>query len=137
VRFWLWFPVFAMLGACSGCRSVNIYAREEARAVPNPIEDARVVTDSSLARKARVVGIQEAEVAGGFLKIQCELLNTTRKDQAVNFLFEWFDSSGMLVKTPMSRWQTVRLSSHESKTVDATAPTKDVVDFRFKLKEKD
>lgn len=136
MRFWLWLSVFAML-ACGGCRSVNMYAREESRAAPNPVEDTRVVTDASLAKKARVVGIQEAKVAGGFLKIQCELLNTTRKDQMVTFLFEWFDSNGMLVKTPMSRWQAVRLSSQERKTVDATAPTKEVVDFRFKLKEKD
>ncbi|MDA1043829.1 MAG: YcfL family protein [Verrucomicrobia bacterium] len=114
-----------------------MHERKEARSVPNPVEDTRVVTDSSLAKKARVVGIQEARVAGGFLKIQCELLNTTRGDQTVNFLFEWFDSDGMLVKTPMSRWQTVRLSAGEAKTVDATAPTKEVVDFRFKLKEKD
>jgi uncharacterized protein YcfL len=137
MKLGLFVPVLVIVGVCVGCRSVNMYEREEGRAVPNPVEDMRVVADSSLAKKARVVGIQEGEVAGGVLKIQCELLNTTRKDQAVTFLFEWFDSDGMQVKTPMSRWQTVRLAAGEAKTVDATAPTKQVVDFRFKLKDND
>ncbi|HMP73227.1 MAG TPA: YcfL family protein [Kiritimatiellia bacterium] len=128
-------PILAIIITCGGCQSVNTYQREQALAIANPVEDRRVITDSSLARKARVVGIQETKNISGYLKIQCELQNTTRNHQSLYYSFEWFDSEGFLVKTPMSRWQTLNLSPRELKSVDATAPTKDAVDFIFKLKE--
>lgn len=118
-----------------GCRTVNTVEPAQPVAQPQIVDDKRIDTDSSLRRKATVVQVREATVGNGLLKIQVEILNRRNSRQQVDYRFEWVDSDGMVVDTPMSRWTQISLAGKESVWITGVAPTPRTVDFRLKLIE--
>ena len=125
----------AVLVVVPACNTINSTERATPTAHPNVVPDQRVVTDSSLARHARVTGVTQATLPGDMLKVQVTLQNTTSFTQRVIYLFEWYNGAGMLVATHMSVWQSLTLQGRESVTVTGVAPTPQAKDFKLKLKE--
>jgi uncharacterized protein YcfL len=122
--------------ACvSGCKTVNSVERAELVAQRQMVDDQRVLTDAGLNRRVRVVGVNESTGLGGLLKVQVELLNTTRSLQTFNYKFEWFDANGNLVSTPASAFLPRQIEGKESLFLAATAPLPSAKDFRLKLIE--
>ena len=127
---------FALGLACfTGCTTVNSVEHAQPVAQREMINDKRVLTDASLNRRVRVVGVNESTGPGGLLKVQVEVLNTTRSLQHFNYKFEWFDASGNLVSTPTSAFLPRQVEGKESLFLSATGPTPNVKDFRLKLIE--
>lgn len=124
----------AVLG-CSACRSVNTI--EPMRQV-NPartIEDKRIITDPSLQRRVTVVAVNEAEGAGGHIRVQVEVRNTTRSYRRFSYKFEWFDRDGFLVELPTVGFRASQLEGGETRMLVSVAPTAEAKDFKLQLIE--
>ena len=88
--------VIVAIAAMVGCKStVNTVEPAEPQAEPEVVQDKRVITDSSLERKAMVISVRETVVGNGLLKVQAEVLNQTKKRRRVNYRFDWIDDAGM------------------------------------------
>ena len=62
-----------------GCKtSVNSVENAQKTGQRQMISDQRAITDTGLGKKVSIVGVNSAITPGGFLKVQIELLNTTR-----------------------------------------------------------
>lgn len=118
----------ALLTACS---TINTVERSEPVGQRQMVNDKRILTDASLNRAVRIVGVNETP--GEFLKVQIELQNTTRSLKSFNYRFEWFDANGMQVNTPTSTYISRQIEGKESLFISAMAPTPTTKDFRLKL----
>ncbi len=122
--------------AVSGCKTtVNSVENAQKEGQRQMVSDSRVITDGSLAKKVSIVGVNTGMTPGGLLKVQVELLNTTRSYQAFNYRFEWFDASGMQMNNIASALMPSTIEGKESKFISAVAPTPACRDFRLKLIE--
>ena len=125
----------ALLTVAAGCQTVNTYDPQDPQAVAHTVKDKRVETDLSLINKAHMQSLITAKTPDGFLKVQAQLFNGTNKRAKINYRFQWADQEGMLIDTPLSTWKQVSLAGREKVSIQATAPTKNAVDFRLKLLE--
>jgi uncharacterized protein YcfL len=120
----------------TGCAtSVNTASRAESQASPTYINDQRVVTDQSLARKLSIVSINEGKASGNLLRIQATLRNNSSRPQTFLYKFDWISDEGMELSGPTGGWQTIRFEGKEERSVSAIATNPRAVDFRLKLRE--
>jgi uncharacterized protein YcfL len=123
-----------LLLAVSGCKtSVNSVENTQKTGQRQMVSDQRAVTDSSLAKKVSIVGVNSAMTPGGFLKVQIELLNTTRSFQRFSYHFEWFDANGMQINTLAPVEIPDQIQGGEDKFISSMAPTTACRDFRVKF----
>ncbi len=126
---------FTGVALLSSCSTVNTVERATPMGTKQIIEDKRVITDFTLNRKVRIVGLNESITNGGFLKVQIEVLNRKNSMQDFSYRFEWFDLNGMLVNTPTSVWIPRQIEGKETMAITAVAPTTTAKDFRVKFIE--
>jgi uncharacterized protein YcfL len=120
----------------SGCKtSVNSVENAQKTGQRQMVTDQRVVTDRGLAKKVSIVGVNQVTTSGGFLKVQIELLNTTRSPQRFSYRFEWFDASGMLLNSAAMPTFADQIDGGEDKFITGQAPTPASKDFRVKFIE--
>ena len=119
-------------GSTSSVNSVEPAAKTGERAM---LADQRVVTDKDLAKTVRVVGVNTATDAGGFLKVQVEVRNTTRKRQLFTYRVQWFDPRGMVIDLPTAAAMPRSIEGGETAYLTTTAPTIQAKDFRIQLLE--
>ena len=122
-----------LLGA--GCQTVNTTETAQPAFQRNMVSEKRVITDGSLARKVQILGVNVSDGPGGFLKVQAEVLNTTRRYQRFAYKWEWFDKDGNVVEGPSSVAVTRQVEGKESLFIQGVAPNPTVRDFRLKLYE--
>ena len=132
-RYCLTLAGLAGLLVLSACTTVNTVERATPEGQRQMVTDKRVLTDASLSRGVRIVGVNE--MPGEFLKVQIELENTTRSAKRFNYRFEWFDANGMQLNTPTSTYISRQIEGKESLFISAMAPTATAKDFRVKLIE--
>jgi uncharacterized protein YcfL len=126
----------ALLLAVSGCKtSVNSVENAQKTGQRQMISDQRAVTDTGFSKKVSIVGINSAMTPGGFLKVQIELLNTTRSAQRFSYHFEWFDANGMQLTTLTTAEIPDQIEGGEDKFISSVAPTPACRDFRVKFIE--
>ena len=124
----------ALLLAVSGCKtSVNSVENAQKTGQRQMVSDQRAVTDKSLAGRVSIVGVNSAMTPGGFLKVQIEMLNTTRSLQRFSYRFEWFDANGMQLTTLAPVEVPDQIQGGESKFISSVAPTPACRDFRVKF----
>ncbi len=126
----------ALLLIASGCKtSVNSVENAQKTGQRQMISDQRAITDKSLGEKVSIIGVNQAMTPGGFLKIQVELLNTTRSLQRFSYQFEWFDADGMQITSVVSPVVADQIEGGEDKFISSQAPTPACKDFRVKFLE--
>lgn len=125
---------FSALAVLSGCTTVNTTEPAQAVAQKEMITDKRVITDRSLLRKVKVVGLNQSNV-DNHLKIQVEVVNTTRSVQDFGYRLEWFDQNSMLISLPTSAYIPRQIEGKETIFITAVAPTPKAKDFRIKFIE--
>lgn len=119
----------------TGCTTVNTVERAQPVAQRDMVSDKRILTDASLNRRVRIVGVNQTTGPGGLLKVQVEVLNTTRSLQTFSYRWEWFDETGTIVETPTSTAATRQIEGKESLFITGVAPKETAKDFRLKLIE--
>lgn len=119
----------------AGCGTpLNTTERKDPQATPTIVEDKRIVTDSKLDFRARVMRVNEGVTPGDTLKVQVELQNNSRYPRRIQYHFEWFDQNGMEVSSPATRgFIPLQLQGKESRYISGVAPTITCRDFRLKL----
>lgn len=127
----------ATVSVLAGCSSTTINSAERADPVAQKqmVGDKRVTTDASLNRKVQIVGVNESTGAAGFMKVQVELQNMTRKQHSFTYRMEWFDENGIVITSASSSSRPKTIEGKESIFITATAPTDRAKDFRIKLLE--
>jgi uncharacterized protein YcfL len=124
----------AGLLAVSGCKtSVNSVENAQKSGQRQMVSDQRAITDSTLKKKVSIVGVNQSMTSGGFLKVQIELLNTSRSLQRFSYHFEWFDANGMQLSTLTAAEIPDQIESGEDKFISSVAPTPACRDFRVKF----
>ncbi len=127
----------ALLACCVGlltaCSSTTVNTVEPAvpTAQREMLADLRVQTDPSLRKAVRVMGVNTATDAGGHLKVQVEIQNTTRSPKRFTWRVQWFDQNGMLLQSPSAVAVPRQLEGRETAYITATAPTPQAKDFRI------
>lgn len=126
-----------LLAGVTGCNSTKVNSVEPAvKSAPRQmISDERVLSDQTLNNRVRIVGLNVAEGAEGFLKIQVEVENHTRRAQSFTYRVEWFDETGMIIESPIRVAQPRTIEARELMSITATAPTPRAKDFRIKFLE--
>ena len=119
----------------TGCTTVNTIEPAQTTAQREMLSDKRVITDGSLGRRIKFLGVNTATGVGGFLKIQIEVLNTSRSRQSFTYRVEWFDENGMIIAQPTRTALPQSLEGKETASITATAPTDRAKDFRIKFLE--
>ena len=121
----------------TGCKStsVNTVAPASQAGQTQMISDQRVLTDQTLNNIVRIVGVNTATGAEGFLKIQVQMENRTRKARSFTYSVEWFDENGMIIDLPTGVARPRTIEAREVLVVTATAPTPRAKDFRIKFLE--
>jgi uncharacterized protein YcfL len=126
----------AFLAACllqTGCSTVNTVEPAETAAQRQMLSDKRVITDTGLYGRVRIVGINTATVSTGFLKIQVEVEDLSSSPQSFAYRVEWFDANGMALNTPTSVWIDRQIQGGETLSLTSLAPTETAKDFRIKF----
>ena len=126
---------WAWLSGCASTTTVNTVEPAEPAAQRAMISDRRVLTDQSLNRSVRIVGLNTATGEEGFLKLQVEVQNVTSKMRSFTYQVEWFDESGMIIQRPSDTALRRSIEGGESLMLTATAPTPRAKDFRIKFLE--
>jgi uncharacterized protein YcfL len=127
--------VLLLLAVCGCGNSMNSVENAQKTGQRQMVPDQRAVTDKSLASKVSIVGVNSAMTPGGFLKVQIELLNTTRSLQRFSYHFEWFDANGMQLSTLTPAEIPDEIQGGEDKFISSVAPTPACRDFRVKFIE--
>ncbi len=126
----------ALLLIASGCKnSMNSVENAQKSGQRQMIADQRAVTDSSLGKRVSIVGVNQSMTPGGLLKVQVELLNTTRSLQRFSYHFEWFDANGMQLTALTPAEIPDEIQGREDKFISSVAPTPACRDFRVKFIE--
>lgn len=119
----------------TGCTTVNTLEPAQPVAQREMLSDKRVLTDASLNRRVRILGVSQATSTAGFLKIQVEVQNTTRSQQSFTYRVEWFDENGMIIPLPTNTAIPRTMEGKETVSLTATAPNPKAKDFRIKFLE--
>lgn len=133
--------ILASIGTTAGilllaaCSSMNTLEPAQPVAQRTMLADKRVITDTSLYSRVRILGVNTATGPAGFLKIQVEVENTTLSRQAFTYRVEWFDEQGMIINLPTTTAIPRTLEARETASITATAPTDRAKDFRIKFLE--
>ena len=127
--------LLALTAIIVGCQTVNTYEPNQQQAIKHIVQDKRVESGLSLKNKAQMQQLITAHTPDGFLKVQAQLYNGTNSRARINYRFEWFDTSGMLIDTTLSTWKQISLPGRDTAMIQGMAPTKSAVDFRLKLLE--
>jgi len=124
------------LALLSGCATnVNTVSRSESQATPAMVSDKRVITDVSLGKAIRIVGVNEAAVSGNLKKVQVTIENAKNNARVVNYKFEWTNQDGMSTGGVTETWKTLPLAGRETVTISSVATSPKAVDFTLKLLE--
>lgn len=133
---WTSLVAVAAIAFLSACASVNTVERQNPVGERQMVPDRRVITDRALDRIVSIVGVNEATISTGLLKIQVELLNRTTSTQNFSYLIEWFDANGMIVGSPTSTWINRQILPQQTLAITAIAPNESAKDFRIQLARK-
>ena len=119
------------------CQSVNSVERAQPVGQRQMVDDKRVITDGSLGRRIRILGVNESETPAGYLKVQAELLNSTRSRRSIQYMWEWYDLDGNQISSASAGYRTRVIEGGESVFLGNTAPNDRAKDFRLNLLEAD
>jgi len=132
-KLWILLPLVILV---AGCETVNSTERQTPVGQKKMVQDRRVISDVRLNDAARIVGVNEGHTPDGLLRIQVEVANTTWQSHNFFYNFEWLDGDGMIVNPAVIGWTESQIIGQESRLLTGIAPQKNVVDFRFKMKER-
>jgi uncharacterized protein YcfL len=121
----------------TGCRSTSVNTVEPANksGQTQMISDQRVLTDQTLNNIVRITGVNTSTGQEGFLKIQVQVENRTRKARSFTYQVEWYDENGMIIESPINVARPRTIEAREVVAITAIAPTPRAKDFRIKFLE--
>ncbi len=132
----------AILAACAaaalvntGCTTINTVEPAQPVAHREMVSDKRILTDASLSRSVRILGVNQATTPAGFLRIQVEVQNTTSSQKSFTYRVEWFDENAMIIPLPTYTAVPRTIEGKETLSLTATAPNPQAKDFRMKFLE--
>ena len=125
----------ALLGL-SGCSTtINSVERADPVGQRQMVNDKRLLTDASLNRKVRIIGLNEGATPAGLARINVEIMNMTRSLQTFNYRVEWYDLNGLPVESASAGWSHREILGKETLNITFTAPNPAAKDFRVKFVE--
>jgi uncharacterized protein YcfL len=124
-----------LAGGCKSTTTVNSVENAEPAAKKEMVSDKRIITDSSLAKKVYVVGVNDAKTPGGLLQVQLEVVNQTTSRQRFTYHVQWFDANGMQLSSTTAAILPCVIEGKETRYLSAVAPHPACKDFRVQFME--
>ena len=120
-----------------GCKTTTVNTVENAQptAKKEMVSDKRIITDSSLAKKVYVVGVNDAKTPGGLIQVQLEVVNQTSSRQRFTYHVQWFDANGMQLSSTTAAILPCVIEGKETRYLSAVAPHPACKDFRVQFME--
>ncbi|USN98848.1 MAG: YcfL family protein [Phycisphaeraceae bacterium] len=122
-----------LLAACQGPHSVNTVGPAERRALPQRVEDERLITDPLFSKQVYVTGLIEGATDSGLRIIEAEVQNATRIHQAFRYRFSWYGEDGREVRGPTTAWLHESIPPGSLRRLTGIAPNHNAHDFRLEL----
>ena len=123
-----------LLAGCSTPpASVNTVGPAERRAIPQPVEDERLITDELFANAAVVTGLLEDSTPDGMRIIEAEVQNVTNTHVPYRYRVSWYNDRGLEVRAPTVVWRHEVLPPGAIRRVTAVAPSQAAHDFRIEF----
>jgi uncharacterized protein YcfL len=121
-----------------GCKAVNETTRKQPTYEVSEVEARKVIRDGYARDYAKVVDVREARVNGDTMKVQVEIRNDNLRPGNMDYKFEWFDESGMLVNTTGAGggWRSITILTGEQMSLVDIAPNDRCKDFRLKTERR-
>ena len=92
------------------------------------------VDDQRLARYVAVKSVNSAVKHDGFLQAQVEVLNTSKRDYAIEYRYLWFDANDMEIYPGKRPWQQAVLHGGESIRLQGISPYPEAKAFRVQIR---
>jgi uncharacterized protein YcfL len=126
----------ALAAGAIGCKSVNTTTPTNPNYQASVIKTDKVITDGYARDYANVLEVRQSTVSGDIMKVQVEVRNDNLRPGNMDYKFEWFDESGMIVASPASNWQTFQILKGETLSLASVAPNERAKDFRLKIERR-
>jgi uncharacterized protein YcfL len=129
--------VLAVAGS-SGCAGTRVNEAEQEPRQINPVYQKFLEYESDSAL-ADAVFIESVNFVPGSspLRVQANLINTTKSEYSFRYKVRWFDQNGMLVNPDDGVWIKGIIYGRERFPLQLVGPTPDAVDWRLVLSEWD
>ena len=86
-------------------------------------------------RWLNVVSVQSAS-AEAVMSVVADVQSLAVRDKKFSYRVIWFDNSGRLIDTVLSRWQERLIKPSQILTLSAQAPTQNAVEYRVEIMDK-
>ncbi len=125
-------------GVGIGCKAVNQTTRKNPQYEVSEVEMSKVVRDGYARDYAGVIDVRESRVNGDVMKVQVEIVNNNLRPGNMDYKFEWFDESGMIVNTTGAGggWRSFVIQTGEQMSLTDIAPNDRCKDFRLKIERR-
>ena len=124
-------PLLAITGCATN--KVGQVERRDGYGDVNYVADRRIGFGKSFKNVFDIEYLNSRKGASNLLEVQIRIKNKTDENQILKYRYEWTDQSGMIVRTPASRWEIAHFKPGESNFLKRTAPTEQTADFYIKL----
>ena len=130
----------------SGCQnSVNTMQNVPPEMQLTAVQNKKIITDSILAGRVKVVRLNSEVLPTGFMKVQAALRSERvgffswliwgNEPYKIAYRFTWFNHAGMKVDTAASTWIPMEIMPGDVDYISGVAPTEQCNDFIIKLKQ--
>ncbi len=132
----------------AGClNTVNTQENADKSMTPVSVDTKKVITDSILAKRVKVLNVYSQALPTGLMKVQVTLQSTRtgwwswlikgNEPYEIGYRFSWFNKSGMKVDTATSTWIPINIIPGDTFYISGVAPTPQSKDFLLKLRQLD
>lgn len=117
------FAIFAVAAGCQSPRTAgfSVDGTLMGDSADPELSVRHVVDDPSLSR-IRPARLVTRMSNSGFLQVQTELANETRRDMAVQYKFAWFAEDGMEIQPGKRPWEQIVIHGGESVSLSGVCP---------------
>jgi uncharacterized protein YcfL len=95
-----------------------------------------IVTDPELAKIASISHVAKAREAG-LMVWQVDVTNLTDNEEPVMYRFVFYDANGMVVDSPLTNWQRIRIRGQQTEHLRQPAPEARITDAKLELHRTD
>ena len=125
-KFWLLFPVLAVVLSVAGCVSNTSGMRIE--------EGCLIVDNPRFASHFRVLHHLKQVKETGFTYVQLVVQNTGEGDVRFQYRFQWKDADGFWLEETAPTWQVATIHGKDTVALDAVSEHRNIADFRVVLR---
>lgn len=139
-KIWSWSVLLVSIGMLfTGCAANTSSNVGGGQALQQPSGDYAfsnyvLINNRALLRDLQITDIQ-SKMANDLMQVQVQVLNKTSRNFSFDYSFLWFDGAGFQLEGVGEHWTPVVINGNEVKSLNGVAPTKEVRQFKIRIRE--